>query len=95
MERMADGVLLFCPRADDEYLSGVSKKIPLVVVDRKVEDPNVGQVYIDNKEGARVAVEYLISQGHRRIGLMEGPSERPREQAATSWDTRKRCASTG
>jgi LacI family transcriptional regulator, repressor for deo operon, udp, cdd, tsx, nupC, and nupG len=74
MERMADGVLLFCPRADDEYISGVSKKIPLVVVDRKVEDPDVGQVYIDNKEGARLAVEYLISQGHRRIGLMEGPS---------------------
>lgn len=74
MERMADGILLFCPRVDDEYLSSISKQIPTVVVDRKVKDKKVDQVYIDNKEGAQAAVEYLISQGHRRIGLMEGPS---------------------
>lgn len=73
-EMMADGILLFCPRVDDEYLSSINKKIPMVVVDRKVKDKTVDQVYIDNKEGARVAVEYLISQGHKRIGLLQGPS---------------------
>jgi DNA-binding LacI/PurR family transcriptional regulator len=74
IEHMADGLLLFCPRAEDEFLSSMAKRIPLVVVDRKVDDPSVDQVYLDNKEGARMAVGYLIAQGHRRIGLMEGPS---------------------
>jgi DNA-binding LacI/PurR family transcriptional regulator len=74
IEHMADGLLLFCPRAEDSFLSSMSKRIPMVVVDRKVDDPAVDQVYLDNKEGARMAVGYLVAQGHRRIGLMEGPS---------------------
>lgn len=49
----------------------VSEGVPLVLVDRVAEDVDCDSVVVDNEGGARKAVEYLISMGHRRIGLLQ------------------------
>lgn len=45
--------------------------VPLVLIDRAVENIDCDSVVVDNEGGARKAVEYLISMGHRRIGLVQ------------------------
>jgi DNA-binding LacI/PurR family transcriptional regulator len=73
LSHMVDGIIFYCPRADATYLESISTKMPTVVVDRRVQSDLVDQIYIDNKPGATKAVEYLLQNGHRRIGLIEGP----------------------
>lgn len=53
----------------------VDARVPVVVVDRKIDDDlPVGQVLIDNEGGGYLAGQYLASLGHRRIGAITGPS---------------------
>jgi LacI family transcriptional regulator len=49
------------------------RHIPLVAVDRRVEDRSLDCVVIDNAAAAREAVTHLITNGYRRIGVMGGP----------------------
>lgn len=46
---------------------------PVVLIDRTVgEDPGFDLVHVDNASGACAAAEYLLSLGHRRIGIISG-----------------------
>jgi LacI family transcriptional regulator len=42
----------------------------VVLVDRTLDGLDVPTVLVDNTRGARIGVEHLISQGHRRIGYV-------------------------
>jgi LacI family transcriptional regulator len=43
---------------------------PIVLVDRRLPDVEADTVESDNVGGAQLAIEHLISLGHRRIGLL-------------------------
>lgn len=51
----------------------LKSKIPVVVMDRKMDIPNVKSVLLNNREGARMAVSYLLQQGHTCVGCITGP----------------------
>src|SRR5438105_1379145 len=51
-----------------------STKFPLVLVNNYVPGLSVNAVLADNFEGARAAVDYLISEGHRQIAFIGGPT---------------------
>ena len=53
----------------------VSADLPLVLFDRPVRGLKADVVLVDNKEGAKTAVEHLLRLGHRRIGLVSDPPE--------------------
>ncbi len=56
------------------YLRGLEKSgIPVVLVDRELYDENFDGIFIENKKGAYEAVELLIKQGHKNIGIIAGP----------------------
>jgi LacI family transcriptional regulator len=48
-------------------------KLPVVLVDNYIPGLSVDAVLADNFEGARAAVDYLISEGHRQIAFIGGP----------------------
>lgn len=48
--------------------------IPVVAIDRRVDDRRVDLVVVDNVRGACEAVAHLIANGHRRIGAIVGPA---------------------
>ncbi|MBS1183683.1 MAG: transcriptional regulator, LacI family [Proteobacteria bacterium] len=73
LSRIVDGVILYCPRAEAAYFDFLSARIPLLVVDRRIASHAVDHIYIDNKPSAQAAVDYLIANGHRDIGLIGGP----------------------
>ncbi len=58
----------------NRMLAGLGK--PVVLIDRTVSgNPDFDLVHVDNADGARKAAEYLLSLGHRRIGIISGRQE--------------------
>jgi LacI family transcriptional regulator len=53
----------------------VDAGVPVVVVDRQSGQAPLDTVFVDNRAGAQTAAEYLISLGHRHIGVINGPLE--------------------
>lgn len=48
----------------------LTENTPLVVIDRAIPGYPAPSVYVDNRGGARMAVEHLLALGHRRIGCI-------------------------
>lgn len=72
-----DGVILVPPANMNKEAIKLLKslqasKIPMLLLDRAVYSVFCDYVTADNKQGSRLAVEYLLRQGHRRIGLLLG-----------------------
>ena len=69
--RKVDGILLLPSNSATSapHIDGV----PIVVVDRPIKGHPA--VAADNRGGARLAVEYLVSLGHRRIACIAGPKD--------------------
>lgn len=66
-----DGLIAMFPNAADEEVSAFASRYrPMVLVNRTVEHPNISTVRVDLYRGAVLAVEYLICQGHREIGMI-------------------------
>lgn len=49
--------------------------IPVVTVDRKLQDLECDCVLVDNRGGTRLAVERFIQAGHKRIGIITGKND--------------------
>ncbi len=75
--RMCEAIILVAPRSKDSVLQELNSRIPLILVDRKVDDDEIIQVYLDNAGGAYSAVCHLLELGHRRIGFVMGPENVP------------------
>jgi LacI family transcriptional regulator, galactose operon repressor len=59
-----------------EHLMEMEKyNIPVVFFDRVPELPTVHKVSSDIAAGTKQAIEFLIKNGHRRIGVINGPEE--------------------
>jgi Transcriptional regulators len=68
-----EGAIIFNQNLTCEDVKRIGlAKMPLVLIDREYADNLISSVMIDNAEGAALAVEYLIKQGHRRIGYIHG-----------------------
>jgi DNA-binding LacI/PurR family transcriptional regulator len=72
-EMKLGGILLVGPTEPEtvQLLKGL--QTPLVLVDNYVRGLSVDSVLSDNFEGARIAVDYLIEQGHQHIAFIGGP----------------------
>ena len=71
--KQVDGLLLFIsPGEDRDVRALVKAKRPVVFVGRTPIDLKADSVSADNAKGTQIAVERLISRGHRRIALVNG-----------------------
>lgn len=69
--KQVDGVLLCGPRLSNTAIEELGRNIPLVLVNRRIK--GMSTVNMDVGYGARLAVEHLVSLGHRRLALLSGP----------------------
>ncbi len=72
-EMKLGGILLVGPSEPETVRLIRDMKLPLVLVDNHVPGLSVDSVLGDNFEGARTAVDYLISEGHQHIAFIGGP----------------------
>ncbi|GAA5178991.1 LacI family DNA-binding transcriptional regulator [Niveibacterium umoris] len=82
--RRADGVILLGSMMDDAQLLRLSAHLPIVLTGRMLCGERVRSRCVDNLGGARLAVNHLLSLGHRRIAHIAGPPDQ--------WDARERLA---
>jgi LacI family transcriptional regulator len=68
--RMVDGLIVAPAAGSHEALAEVSKRVPLVLVDRLIDELAADAVLADNTGGAFEAVEHLLSLGHRKIAYV-------------------------
>lgn len=77
--RTIDGVVFFPSGLEgdiaDEMRMFLDAKIPVVVIDEFVHGLSSDAVVVDNRHSTFRATEYLIQQGHRRIGFLTGREE--------------------
>jgi LacI family transcriptional regulator len=74
-ERRVDGVILAGPDLGASLaLSAIQRGLPVVLVDNALERTPSDSVVCDNRDGARAAVEHLLSHGHERIAFVGGPT---------------------
>ncbi|PRX43467.1 LacI family transcriptional regulator [Prauserella shujinwangii] len=66
------GVVLLSPVLAASAIAAAARRVPVVLVSRGSRQPGVDTVNDDGVSGARLAVEHLISLGHRRIAHLDG-----------------------
>ncbi|MFI5840395.1 LacI family DNA-binding transcriptional regulator [Catenuloplanes sp. NPDC051500] len=71
LAKQVDGILLCSPRMSNSLIEQLSREVPLVVINRQVT--GLPSVVMDVGQGARLAIEHLISLGHRDLALLSGP----------------------
>jgi DNA-binding LacI/PurR family transcriptional regulator len=78
-----DGII-FVPsgRWDESFVEKINRVLlPVVVLDRAVEGLRVPLVLCDNEEGGRMATEYLLRLGRKKIAFISG-----KRGVSTSWE---------
>lgn len=67
------GVVVTGLKVDDPYYHEIlDSDIPCAIIDMQVRGKNKCNITVDNVQASREAVKYLISQGHKNIGMING-----------------------
>lgn len=75
-QRRVDGVILTSSRTRDRLIDDLLKEEhPFIVIGRVPDYRPVNWVNNDNVAVGAMAVEHLLSKGHRRIGFISGPAD--------------------
>lgn len=74
VNKQVDGIIII-PQSDEvgHLREQLRKNMPLVLVDRALEDVECDTVLVDNMNASYNAVEHLITRGHKSIGIISGP----------------------
>ncbi len=73
-DRQIDGLLMLPLGNDPGLLEPLrALNIPCVLIDRPVRGAECDTILVDNLNASYAAVEHLVIQGHRRIGIIRGP----------------------
>jgi len=69
-----DGIVLMSQSDnDDAFIEHVQKQnIPIVVLNREIDDPSITNILSNDESGAMEATNYLVEQGHTKIAIIEG-----------------------
>ena len=65
-----DGLIVSGPRTDDEELIALVEDGFPIILQGSLPSVDAPSVDVDNRAGARTAVEHLLGLGHRRIGCI-------------------------
>jgi DNA-binding LacI/PurR family transcriptional regulator len=73
LERKVDGIIVLAPSVDQWLLQKLSTdNVPSVVVYGRDDELDINYIDANNHKGAKEAVSYLMSLGHKRIGMVTG-----------------------
>lgn len=74
LQRQTDGFLIVPASDQPTTIRKVQEQsVPLVLIDRKIDNITVDTVRSDSEGGAYEIVHYLLAHGHRHIAVVPGP----------------------
>jgi len=72
--KQVDGVIIVPGENTNKHVKFLTERnIPVVLLDKKIQNLNVDVVLVNNIEGSKQLTEHLMSLGHKRIGIIAGP----------------------
>ncbi len=76
LERRVDGVIFTSGVMKDEHILRLKEEgIPIVLIEKFMENSDIPAIVIDNILAAKKAVKHLLSLGYRNIGYISAPLE--------------------
>ncbi|MGL5165069.1 MAG: LacI family DNA-binding transcriptional regulator [Afipia sp.] len=74
LNQHVDGLILATVFSDDQVVGYcLDRNLPVVLVNRAEFRDRVSSVVSDDEQGMQLAVDHLVSIGHRKIGHVSGP----------------------
>lgn len=74
--RGVEGLMLASVKARDDTVERLAAEgMPLVTVNRRVDDPGTASVVHDERDGTARILDHLVALGHRRIAYIAGPQD--------------------
>jgi LacI family transcriptional regulator, galactose operon repressor len=74
--RGVDGVIAASVERDDPAFRQLAADgIPVVTVNRRMDDPGIASIVNDDDQGIRAVLDHLVAFGHRRIANIAGPQK--------------------
>ncbi|MFD0712632.1 LacI family DNA-binding transcriptional regulator [Paenibacillus sp. GCM10027626] len=81
VEKQVKGVILSSISGNCKLLAQLLRMgLHVIAIDQKLDLPDVLQIEFDYWRGGQMAANYLLEQGHRRIGYVTAPLDRPSRQ---------------
>jgi len=81
LDKQVEGIILAPTDAMSAEVERMLKtKVPLVLFDRKIPNLQTNYVGTDNYEASRQAVEHLLHQGYKNVGMVTIDSQQPQMQ---------------
>jgi DNA-binding LacI/PurR family transcriptional regulator len=74
LQLRTDGIVMAGPVLASRRIALVAASVPVVLVARHSRSPAHDSITNDDRMGARIAVDHLVSLGHRRIAHVDGGS---------------------
>jgi LacI family transcriptional regulator len=72
-----DGIILIPTGINSEYVRFlINSETKVILLDRLIEGLDCDAILVDNANGAYKAVKYMISQGYKKIGIVNGYLDR-------------------
>jgi LacI family transcriptional regulator/LacI family repressor for deo operon, udp, cdd, tsx, nupC, and nupG len=76
--RRVDAIIITSSRVGSLYSSQLDQiQVPIVLINNQEEGEYLYSIAADDRQGAQLAVQHLVSLGHRRIGYL-GVPDRPK-----------------
>lgn len=74
-EKKVDGIILNTTGKNNAFIAKLSQKIPIVLSNRRINDSIFLGDFVDNDNigGAYQLTNHLLSLGHKKIGIINGP----------------------
>jgi len=74
LSKKVDGLILNTTGENDDFITELSERLPIVLVNRRIYNLNFKGDFIDsdNIEGTYKLVTHLLALGHRKIGVING-----------------------
>lgn len=76
VNKQVDGIIII-PQGDNarHIKEQLKKNMPLVLLDRALEGVECDTILVDNMNASYNAVEHLVTNGHKSIGIITGPDD--------------------
>lgn len=76
MRKRVDGIINMPVDSAGSHLKAFQRTgRPIVLIDRMIQGISCDCVLVDNEQAVENAVEFFFSKGHRKIGIIGGPSD--------------------
>lgn len=75
LSRQVDGMMIATSHVGVAHAAKRLATLPVVLVNRRDDDPTTPFVVPDDRVGVRAVVDHLVDLGHRRIGHVAGPQD--------------------